>query len=145
MRRIFALALLLLAPSARAQEVTASQSYNVAGNGAAQWQGFSPTWIPGLALWLRADLGVTAVAGPVTATGTTPPTVTLAGTPTAAQTSAATPYVELDCTTLGILGTSLYTLKLNGAVVATNVPRHRLACRFREAGSLRGGPLVRAR
>ena len=121
MRWLIALALLLLAPSARAQDEVAYQSYNVAGGGGASWQGFSPTWIPGLALWLRADLGVTAVAGPVTATGTTPPTVTLAGTPTAAQTSAATPYVELDCTTLGALGTSKYAVKVNGATTATNV------------------------
>ena len=121
---ILTLALLLCAStaSARGSQRGYQRSNVSAGFGSGGgWQGFSPTWIPGLALWLRADLGVTAVAGPVTATGTTPPTVTLAGTPTATQTAAATPYVELDCTTLGILGTSKYTLKLNGATVATNV------------------------
>ena len=92
-----------------------------AGHGSG-WQGFSPMWIPSLVLFVQGSgLGVTSGIGSVTATGTTPPTVTLAGTPTATQTSAATPYVELDCTTLGILGTSKYTLKLNGTIVATNV------------------------
>ena len=117
-----ALALLLAAPAASARGARGAWSWNSAGTArGGQWQGFSPSWSPSSVIWLRADSGVTAVAGPVTATGTTPPTVTLAGTPTAAQTSAATPYVELDCTTLGILGTSEYTLKLNGATVATNV------------------------
>lgn len=73
-----------------------------------------------LVLWLRSDLGVTTVVGPVVATGTTPPTVTLSGTPSTTQTSAA-PYVELDCTTLGVLGVSQFTVKVNGTVTATNV------------------------
>lgn len=121
---LLALALMLIAGSAEARpslHVASSDSTCLGARCGLRWSTFSPTQIPGLALWLRADLGVTAVAGPVTATGTTPPTVTLAGTPTAAQTAAATPYVELDCTTLGILGTSKYTLKLNGTTVATNV------------------------
>ena len=89
------------------------------GNGIGGW---TPLNIPGLALWLRADLGVTAVIGPVTATGTTPPDGNTKRHPhRRADGRAATPYVELDCTTLGILGTSKYTLKLNGATVATNV------------------------
>ena len=124
---VAALIALTHAPSASAYGVARDYRHNqVASNvtpGAGRgsgWHGFSPTWIPGLALWLRADLGVTAVAGPVTATGTTPPTVTLSGTP-GAQTAAATPYVELDCTTLGALGTSKYTVKVNGSVTATNV------------------------
>ena len=126
MNRLFgvlaALALLLAAPAASARGARGAWSWNSAGTArGGQWQGFSPSWSPSSVLWLRGDSGVTVVAGHVTATGTSPPTVTLSGTPTATQISSATPYVELDCTTGGAVGTSLYTLKLNGATVATGI------------------------
>ena len=82
---------------------------------------FSPSSISGLKLWLRSNTGVTLVASPVTATGTTPPTITLTGTPIAGQSSIATPYVEIDCTLLGALGTWQFTWKLNGTVQQTAV------------------------
>jgi len=74
-----------------------------------------------LILWLRSDLGVTAVMGPVTAAGTTPPAVTLTGTPNASayNTSIGTASIEIDITTGGARGTALFTWKLNGVVQQT--------------------------
>jgi hypothetical protein len=59
-----ALALVLAAPSAHAQEV-GYQSFNVTGvtGQTGNWQGFSPLWIPGVVLWLRSDLGITKATG----------------------------------------------------------------------------------
>ena len=123
-RLTFAIALAtawLFAAPARAQEV-GYQFFNVAGTQqTGNWQGFQPGWIPSVVMWERADLGVTTVVGPVAMTGTTPPTITLSGTPSTTQTAPGTAYLELDCTTLGILGTSLFTVKVNGATTATNV------------------------
>ena len=113
-------ALLLVSVVAFARP-TGYQAFNVAGRGGASWQGYSPQWAPSLTFWVRSDLGITSGVGPVTATGTSPPTVTLSGAPTASQLAAATPYVEIDCTTLGALGTSKFTVKVNGSVTATNV------------------------
>lgn len=117
---LLSVSLLVAASSANARS-SGYQSFNKAGRGGTSWQGFSPTWIVGLSVWMRGDLGVTSTIGPVTATGTTPPTVTLSGAPSQSQTVASTPYVELDCTTLGVLGVSKFTVKVNGAVTATNV------------------------
>lgn len=75
---------------------------------------FTPAQLPGLVLWLRADLGITYVQGPVVATGTTPPTVTLSGTPTSA-----TNTIEIDITGIGILGVALFSWKWNGVVQQT--------------------------
>jgi hypothetical protein len=119
---VAAIALLFCARASLAQEV-GFQSYNVTSSSGAVggWQGFNPTWIPSVVLWMRSDLGVTAGINAVSATGTSPPTVTLSGTPSTRQSSAATPYVELDCTTGGALGTWAFTVKLNGSTVSTNV------------------------
>lgn len=78
---------------------------------------FTPSSVPGLVLWLEADKGITVSMSPVTAAGTTPPTVTLSGTPSTSQTSGTTPYVEIDITTGGALGTALYQVNLNGTVI----------------------------
>lgn len=87
-----------------------------------EWQdqaAFSPLSIANLKGWWRADLGITAAMSPVTATGTTPPTVTLTGTPTVTQTVATTPLIEIDITTGGSLGAAAFTWKLNGVVQQT--------------------------
>jgi len=49
----------------------------------------------------------------VVATGTTPPTVTISGTPTGLD------YFEIDITTGGALGAALFTWKRHGATIAT--------------------------
>ena len=74
----------------------------------------NPLDIPGCVLWLRADLGVTYVQGPVTATGTTPPAVTLTGQPVSPSTS-----LEIDITLGGLRGTAVFSWKLNGVVQQT--------------------------
>jgi hypothetical protein len=76
---------------------------------------FVPTDISGLSLWLRSDLGVTIVQSPVTATGTTPPTVTLTGSPP--NTRANT--IVISITLLGALGTAQFSWSLNGVVQQT--------------------------
>ena len=72
-----------------------------------------PPDIPGLALWLRSDLGVTAVMSAVGAAGTAPPAVTFTGTP-----SPLLP-VEVDIQTPGLLGIALFRWKLGGVVQQT--------------------------
>ena len=74
----------------------------------------NPLDIPGCVLWLRADLGVTVVQGPVVATGTTPPTVTMTGTPATSTNS-----LEIDITAPGARGTAVFSWKLNGVVQQT--------------------------
>ena len=73
-----------------------------------------PLDIAGALLWVRADLGVTIVQGPVVATGTTPPTVTMTGTPATSSNS-----LEIDITLTGLRGTATFTWKLNGVVQQT--------------------------
>lgn len=75
----------------------------------------SPDDIPGLILWLQPAVGITRVQGVVTATGTTPPTVTLTGSPSNTTQS----NIEIDITTSGTLGTALFQWKLNGVVQQT--------------------------
>ena len=61
-----ALALLLAAPAASARGARGAWSWNSAGTASGgQWQGFSPSWSPSsvLALWVRADVGITVVTG----------------------------------------------------------------------------------
>ena len=70
---------------------------------------FSPLQIAGCVLWLRSDLGVTFVQGPVVATGTTPPAVTLTGTPLSRKTS-----IQLICTAAGTQTTATFAYYLNG-------------------------------
>ena len=82
-----------------------SRRHPMSGAGGA----FVPTQIAGLALWLRADLGVTIVQGPVVATGTTPPAVTMAGTP-----SSSTNTIVLTCTGAGTNTTATFIWTLNG-------------------------------
>ena len=74
-----------------------------------------PANLPGLVLWLHGEAGFTVVQGPVTATGTTPPTVTLSGTPN--NLSAST--VEIDITTPGTRGIALFQWKFDGVVQQT--------------------------
>lgn len=76
-------------------------------------QSFTPKSVAGLALWLRSDLGITFVMGPVVATGTAPPAVTLTGTPVTASS------IEIDITLTGILGTATFQWKLAGVVQQT--------------------------
>lgn len=76
---------------------------------------FVPTDISGLSLWYRSDLGVTVVQGPVTATGTTPPSVTLTGTPTSSIEST----IEIDITVPGARGTAVFQWLYNGVVQQT--------------------------
>ena len=120
---LLAVVLAVLAPPASAQlHVSLNESASLGGDRGLVESGWSPAWLaPAIVVYLRPDLGATTAIGPVTATGTTPPTVTISGTPTSIQTSYTTPYVELDCTTPGILGTSKFTVKLNGSTTATNV------------------------
>lgn len=70
---------------------------------------FDPTQLAGLALWLRADLGVTIVQGPVVATGTTPPAVTFTGTPSSSSNT-----IVLTCTAAGTQTTATFSWTLNG-------------------------------
>lgn len=74
-----------------------------------------PPDIPGLVLWLRSDLGVTAVMSAVVPTGTAPPVVTLTGTPSPLLS------VEIDITTPGLRGIALFQWKLGGAVQQTGL------------------------
>ena len=77
---------------------------------------FTPNSISGLLLWLRADKGITVVQGPVTATGTTPPTVTLSGIP--ANKNQQT--LVLTTTLGGVLTVTLFSWSLNGVTQQTN-------------------------
>ena len=80
-----------------------------ASMGVPEQGGIFPPDIPGLVLWLRADLGITYVQGPVVATGTTPPTVTLTGTPASPTNS-----IVLTCTAAGTQTTATFSWTLNG-------------------------------
>lgn len=79
--------------------------------------GTSPIDVPNLALWLRADQGIVfgGMFAPV-ATGTTPPTVTFSGTPSATVQS-----FDMTCTILGILGTSHVNININGVSVYAGI------------------------
>jgi lysophospholipase L1-like esterase len=63
-----------------------------------------------LSLLLESDVGITGVMGTVVATGTTPPTVTLTGSPVGA------PLIEADIQSAGALGTAKFQWKLNGVI-----------------------------
>jgi hypothetical protein len=76
-------------------------------------QFLSPPDINGLNMWLRSDVFV-PVQGVVIATGTTPPTVTVAGTPSSLSNS-----IEIDITAPGTLGVAVFSWKLNGSVKQT--------------------------
>lgn len=77
----------------------------------------SPAQAAGLALWLRADQGI-AFGGmaAVVAAGSTPPTVTLSGTPSASVQS-----FDMTCTTIGTLTNSHVNININGASVYAGV------------------------
>ena len=77
--------------------------------------GVVPSGVGSLAVWLRADLGITYVQGAVTSAGTTPPAVTLTGTPVSSSTT-----LEIDITTLGARGVAIFQWKLNGVVQQTS-------------------------
>ena len=77
--------------------------------GEGEYPGFVPTDLPGCVLWLRADLGVTIVQGPVVATGTSPPAVTFAGVP-----ASSTNTIVLTCTGAGTNTTATFSWTLNG-------------------------------
>jgi hypothetical protein len=80
----------------------------------------TPASLPGLFLWMRGDKGIVLTPSAVVATGTTPPAVTLTGTPSQSTAwSAATTSIEIDITTLGARGTALFTWKLNGVTQQT--------------------------
>lgn len=81
---------------------------------AGQPTGFTPKSLPGLVLWLRADLGVSIAQGPVVATGTTPPTVTMTGTP-----ASSTQTIVVTITLIGTLGIATYSAAVNGSTVQT--------------------------
>ena len=90
------------------------RSYTNAGTGGGDGD-FLPTDIPGLVLWLRSDLGITGVMSAVGSAGTSPPVVTLTGTP-----SPLLP-VEIDITSPGLRGVALFQWKLAGIVQATGL------------------------
>jgi hypothetical protein len=69
----------------------------------------TPASLPGLAFWVRSDLGVTLVQGPVVATGTSPPAVTFSGTPSSTSNS-----IVLTCTAAGTNTTATFSWTLNG-------------------------------
>ena len=75
---------------------------------------FDPTQLSSLQAWYRSDLGVTLTQSPVVSTGTTPPAVTLSGTPVSTSSS-----IEIDITLLGALGVAQFQWKLNGSVQQT--------------------------
>ena len=74
---------------------------------------FVPTNIAGLKLWLDPRFGITYVQGPVVATGTTPPAVTFAGTPSSSANS-----IVLTCTGVGTNTTATFSWTLNGVAQA---------------------------
>lgn len=75
---------------------------NLAGTSLVNWYDVSNT------------SSLTLVMGTVVPAGTTPPAVTLTGTPTSAVTS-----LEIDITTGGARGTAIFTWKLNGVAQQT--------------------------
>lgn len=76
---------------------------------------FVPTDVQGCALWLRGDLGVTLAIGPVAASGTTPPAVTITGTPLSTATaSAGIPYVEIFINGAGVGPAATFSWALDG-------------------------------
>lgn len=90
------------------------RAYSNAGSGGGGGD-FLPTDIPGLVLWLRSDLGITAVMSAVASAGTSPPVVTLTGTP-----SPLLP-VEIDITLPGLRGVAMFQWKLGGIVQQTGL------------------------
>lgn len=70
---------------------------------------FQPNWSSACVLWLRADLGITFVQGPVIATGTSPPAVTFTGSPASSKNS-----IVLTCTGAGTQTTATFSWTLNG-------------------------------
>lgn len=87
---------------------------------------WSPAKLGGtLLFWYRPGIGLTLVPSASTTTGTSPPAVTLSGTPAASQAVSATPYVEIDVNdvTGGTgLGQAKFQWKLNGSVQQTGQP-----------------------
>jgi len=73
----------------------------------------TPATLPGLAFWVRSDLGVTYVQGPVVATGTSPPAVTFSGTPSSTSNS-----IVLTCTGAGTNTTATFSGTLNGVAMS---------------------------
>lgn len=63
---------------------------------------FNPEDIAGLTVWLRSDQGLTLSLSPIVAMGTTPPTVTLTGTPNTAYS------FVIQITGIGLLGIALF-------------------------------------
>ena len=78
-------------------------------SGAGAFGPTTPASLPGLAFWVRSDLGVTLVQGPVVATGTSPPAVTFSGTPSSSSNS-----IVLTCTGAGTNTTATFSWTLNG-------------------------------
>lgn len=72
-----------------------------------------PSDLGGLQLWLRADLGLTYGTSPIIATGTTPPAVTLTGTPNDVYS------FEIDITTLGVRGVAVFKWSSDGGSTYT--------------------------
>src|SRR5216684_1248194 len=75
---------------------------------------FDPLQLSGLAVWLRADLGITLATSAVTATGTAPPTVTLSGTPNDGY------NIRIEITTAGVRGTAVFRWSSNGGTSYTS-------------------------
>lgn len=69
----------------------------------------TPASMPNVVARWRADQGQTLVQGPVSATGTAPPAVTFAGTP-----SSSTNTIVLTCTGTGTNTTATFSWTLNG-------------------------------
>lgn len=67
-----------------------------------------------LVAWYRSDLGVTLVQGPVIATGTTPPAVTMTGTP-----ASSTNTIVITITLPGVVGVAQFSWSLNGVTQQT--------------------------
>lgn len=76
---------------------------------------FAPSQLSNLHLWLDARLGITYAQGPVSAAGTTPPAVTLTGTP-----ASSTNTIVVTVTTPGVLGVALFSWSLNGVTQQTS-------------------------
>jgi hypothetical protein len=79
----------------------------------------TPATFPGLVAWWRLDRGITLSTLAITASGTSPPTVTITGTPSITNTSwlASATSIEIDITTAGNPGQ--FQWKLNGVVQQT--------------------------
>lgn len=112
MKRFFWLAPLIAALLALTSDTAKGNGYRAVAVVAGTPQGVATT-----ALALRADQGIAfgGMATPYSA-GTTPPTVTLTGTPSSTVQS-----FQMTCTLLGILGTSHVAISINGSSVYAGV------------------------